>query len=361
MAEEYKVYLPKLGESITSATVVQWFKEVGDIIKVDDPLLEVSTDKVNSEIPSPVAGKLKAILANVGTNVNVGETLAIIEGEEEEKSFYSPAVLMLAQEKGLSKQDLKNIPRKGDRLSKKELEVFLASKETTSSNKVVVSPIRRAIAENVTKAYREIPHASLVFEIDVTDILAFIEQERERFLQKWGVKLTITTFIAESISKALILFPLVNARWQEGEIFLNQSINLGIAVRVVDGVVVPIIKNMQDLKVPEIAKAIAFFADLARNGKLTLDDMNGGNITLTNFGMGGAILGFPIIRENEGAIIGVGAITKRVAWLTDGKIGMRSYLHLTLTFDHRLFDGIYGCSFLTEVKKHLENHDKSTF
>lgn len=357
---EEKFFLPKLGESITSAVIMQWFKKEGDLIDIDEPLVEVSTDKVTSELPSPYKGMVKTILAPVGEEVKVGSTLAVIEAIEEIENFYSPAVLQLAKEHSISKEELSKIPRSGERLSKKDLDKFLAQKEKTPT-KEKISSIRRIIAENVSRSYREIPHAALVFEVDITSVLAIMENGRDSFLKRSGVKLSLTSFIAKAILEAIEFFPLLNAKWEGSTIAMQKDINLGIAVSVEEGVLVPVIKNAANFSFEELSKKIVHFAEKSRSGKLGIEEMEGGNITLTNFGMGGALIGLPIIPPNEAAIIGVGTIFKKVVPLEDNnRMSVRSFLNLTLSFDHRLFDGMYGCSFLAKVKSILEGYARDS-
>lgn len=387
-----EITLPKLGESIVEATVVKWFKQPGDAVDRDEALLEVSTDKINSEIPSPIAGTLQEILAPVDQLVKVGEPLALIsakggavssktetpaqkpkeikETSGEYQDFYSPAVLRLARENGVSLQDLESIPRTGEggRLSKKDLEIFVekrsiktvAPKITSScpmaqTERVKMTPLRKAIAENMVKSFYEAPHASLVTEVDVSKVMKRLAAEKESFLKQHGVKLSITSFVAQAIVKAIQAYPLINSSLEGETIVMKHFINLGIAVSVDQGVMVPVIKNAEKLELPSFAKAINSLAHKARSHELGLDDVQGGSITLTNFGMSGTLIGIPIIRYPEVAIIGMGAIHKKVVVLEDDVLAIRSMMNLSLTFDHRVLDGLYGCGFLNEVKKNLES------
>ncbi len=399
MKELTKVLLPKLGESIMHATVVQWFKKVGDAVQVDEPLLEVSTDKVNSEIPSPVAGVLAEILAAPDQEIEVGEPLAVImsgagsiatptapaasSGAVQEAAaasgemgdFFSPALLKTAREKGISFEELARIPATGagGRLTKKDLESYLEKKgaparEQAVSSAPVPSPyaqgaevervkmtgMRKAIAENMVRSFYEAPHATLIAEVDVTPVMASIQKEKEAFIAKYGVKLTITTFVARAIARALQEFPLINSSLDKDTILIKRYVNLGLAVSVEQGIFVPVIKNCQQLSLPEIARAINDLSQKARSGSLAPDDTAEGSITLTNFGMSGISIGIPIIRYPEVAIVGIGAVQKKVVALEQDAIGIRSMMFASLTFDHRVLDGMYGCGFLGAFKKHLE-------
>jgi 2-oxoglutarate dehydrogenase E2 component (dihydrolipoamide succinyltransferase) len=392
MSEIVQVTLPKLGESIMNATVVQWFKSVGDTVQVDEALLEVSTDKVNSEIPSPVAGKIKSIVANPDQEVGVGELLATIEiggtsaattipkveekkveaekKDEGMRDFYSPALLKIAREKGVSLSDLEKIPATGagGRLTKQDLEDYLSKKvkpcpmktsaPLSTSNvdveRVKMTGMRKAIADNMVRSFYEAPHATLVTEVDVTEPMKLVQKHKEEFLSKHGVKLTITTFVARAICRALQEYPFLNSSLDQDTIVVKRFVNLGIAVSVDQGIMVPVIKHCQRLSLPEIAREIGELSQKARNNALSTSDVSDGTITLTNFGMSGVAIGIPIIRYPEVAIIGIGAIQKKVAVMGDDSFAIRSMMHVSLTFDHRVLDGMYGCGFLNALKKHLE-------
>lgn len=336
--------LPKLGESIVSATVVQWFKKPGDRVKRDEPLLEVSTDKVNSEIPSPVEGVLHEVLAQVGQEVEVGASLATLQTGAVE---FSPAVACLLKEKGLSAADAEAIPRSGEggRLTKRDVEAFAGS----GLERIPMTPLRKAIAENMVKSFYEAPHASLMTEVDVTALMRRIREP-----QPDGVKLTVTPFLVHAMAKALQAFPLLNASLDGETIVLKKQVNLGIAVSVDQGVMVPVIRGANSLGIPALAKKIGELAEKARTQALLPDEVREGTITLTNFGMTGVLMGTPIIRSPEVAIVGVGAIAKRVAVMPDDSLAIRQMMYVTLTFDHRVLDGLYGCGFLGEFKRILQ-------
>ncbi|HAB98622.1 MAG TPA: branched-chain alpha-keto acid dehydrogenase subunit E2 [Parachlamydiales bacterium] len=385
MENEVKISLPKLGESIVSATVVQWFKNEGDRVELDEPLLEVSTDKVNSEIPSPVAGVLGRILAPADTELQVGETLAFMRVGESSVSapaqraaapvpppssdmedFLSPSVMRLLKEKKIPLSDIDKIPRSGQggRLTKQDVEGYVP--EIASSQgpcpykkidveRVKMSAMRKAIADNMVKSFYEAPHASLITEVDVTRILQLIQEQKTSFLAQHGAKLTITPFVARAICRALHAFPLINASLEGDTIVMKHFVNLGVAVSVDQGVMVPVIRNSQALSITQISQQIADLALKSREHRLSPSEVQGGTITMTNFGMTGTLIGIPIIRYPEVAIVGLGAIVKKVAAMPDNSIAIRSVMMISLTFDHRVLDGLYGCGFLNELKKHLED------
>jgi 2-oxoglutarate dehydrogenase E2 component (dihydrolipoamide succinyltransferase) len=381
MTELVEIELPKLGESILSAKVVQWLKKEGDFIEENEPLVEVTTDKVNSEIPSSCKGVLKKIVALIDQDIEIGQVLAIIETVETENTeavlsseknvflphaFISPAVMRLAEENNLCLKDLEKIKGTGDqgRITKQDTQRFIdtkqqkkaqiCSKDTATTHSIKMTHLRKAIAENMKKSFYEAPHATLITEIDLTNVLKKIETHKEEFFKKHGVKLTITSCIAKAIAYGAKEYPYLNASIVQDEILLKKNVNMGIAVSVEGGVIVPVIKNCDTLDIPSLAKEIASVAYKAKHQLISLEDTQEGTITMTNFGMSGALIGVPIIRYPEVAIIGVGAVTKKVVVLKEDLIGIRSMVYLSLTFDHRIVDGIYGSNFLGFVKNYLE-------
>jgi 2-oxoglutarate dehydrogenase E2 component (dihydrolipoamide succinyltransferase) len=393
---EYQVTLPKLGESIISATVVQWFKKEGDTVHLDEPLLEVSTDKVNSEIPSPVAGVLTKIVAKPDQEIQVGELLGVmtagatgaaaaevhIDARQESvpttadmQDYFSPALLRLAREHNISLSELSKIPSTGagGRLSKRDLELYVEKKSQNrpcpmqagpmqtvkpqgETEHIKMTGMRKAIADNMVRSFYEAPHASLITEVDVTNVVELVQKEKESFLAKHGTKLTITAFVAQAIVKALQEFPYLNSSLENDTIVVKRFVNLGLAVSVDQGIMVPVIRNTQTLDIPQIAKAMSDLSQRARSGKLQPTEVQEGTITLTNFGISGVMIGIPIIRYPEVAIVGMGAIYKKVVPNEDNTFGVRSMMHISLTFDHRVIDGMYGCGFLNALKQHLEKH-----
>ncbi len=390
MTEEITITLPKLGESIHSATIVQWFKKVGDSVAVDEPLLEVSTDKVNSEIPSPSAGVIKEFLVKVDQEVQVGQPLLVIAAyeaaPEEEKGakvpadvapgggadslelrgFFSPALLRMAREGGLSLEELERIPATGaeGRLTKKDLEIYIANKaagaECSGRKRIKMSGMRKVIAETISRSYREVPHAALVCTVDLGEALAFVEEHKAPFLAKEGCKLTVTSLVLFAFARALQEHPYLNAEVEGGDtIVIKSAINIGVAVSVKDGLLVPVIKRCQEKGLLEIAKDLARLSQSARDGTLKPEEVREGTATLSNFGMSGMSAGFPIIRYPEVAILGMAAIEKRVVVLDKDQTAIRPMVNFTLSFDHRVVDGMYGCSFLSKFKNLLES--RSTF
>lgn len=386
MTEIIEVTLPKLGESIVGATVVQWLKNVGDTVSADEALLEVSTDKVNSEIPSPVTGIVKELLVREDEEIEVGTPLVTIETGEGaslsqqtpvvahaepcplkkgKEDIFSPALLRLAQVEGIPLETLRTLEGSGEggRITKKDLESYIAARtpkdfikqSTEGEDRIQLSGMRKMIAENMVRSFYEAPHASLVTEADVTEVMQLIKREKERFKETHGVKLTITSFLIQAMTKALQQFPMLNASLEDETIVMKRFINVGIAVNVDKGLVVPVIKNCHERNLVSLARTLAELSGRARTGKLSPDEISGGTVTLTNFGMTGALIGVPIIRYPEVAIIGAGTVQKRVVVREDDSFAVRQMMYLTLTFDHRVIDGIYGCQFLAAFKNHLES------
>ena len=291
------------------------------------------------------------------------------------KDFFSPALLRLAREKGIHLSELESLKGTGSggRLTKQDLETYIESKmkgkpcplaqpkavvsatvQGEEIERMKMSGMRKAIADNMVRSFYEAPHATLVTEVDVTSVIKTVQQQKEEFHRRHGAKLTITSFVAHAIARAIQEFPLINSSLEGDTILVKRFVNLGIAVSIDQGLIVPVLKNCQRMTIVETAKGIQDLSTRARANKLTPADVTDGTISLTNFGMSGVQIGVPIIRFPEVAIVGVGAVTKKVVVLEDDAMAVRSMLHVSLTFDHRVLDGMYGCGFLGALKKHLE-------
>ncbi|EPP37776.1 Dihydrolipoyllysine-residue acetyltransferase component of pyruvate dehydrogenase complex [Chlamydia avium] len=381
----FEFRFPKIGETSSGGFVVRWLKQLGEYVAKDEPLIEVSTDKIATELSSPQAGKLSRILVNEGDEVASGEVLALIDTEVgalgkdpqpasslssenlENSSWLSPAVLSLARREGITMQQLQEIVGTGSngRITRKDVEAYICemrdlscnnSSKNINENRIPMSPLRRALASSLSKSSDEVPHASLVVDVDVTDLMNLITEEKDRFFAAHGVKLTITSFIIQCLAKALEQFPLLNGSLDGDTIVVKKSINVGVAVNLnKEGVVVPVICNCQERGLVSIAKALADLSTRARANKLDPSETRDGSVTVTNFGMTGALIGMPIIRYPEVAILGIGTIQKRVIVRDDDSLMIRKMVYVTLTFDHRVLDGIYGSEFLTSLKNRLES------
>lgn len=380
MSKEIEILLPKLGESIVSATVVRWLKQEGEPLAVDEPIVEVATDKVNSEIPSPCSGRFVRPLVPVDGVVEVGHPLAIVDtsdevaftarkpscpqvtlasGSEATTGFLSPAVLRLAQESGLSIDEVKRIQGsgRGGRVTKQDIENQLARQAEVrleeGDQRLPLSPMRRAIADAMVRSVREAPHAYLVAEIDMTKIVEGLPKERERFLKEHGAKLTLTSYLLRAIARAALRYPEVNSTLHRGDLIVRKRVNIGIAVEVPEGLMVPVLPDCQERELPSLALGLADLATRARNRQLLPDDVQGGTITLTNFGMSGAKIGFPILRPGETAIIGAGLLEKGVK-VVGGELVVRDLIQITLGFDHRVLDGMVAGAFLKAIGEELQ-------
>lgn len=363
-----EVVLPKLGESIYQAVVVKWLKGEGDKISRDEPIVEVLTDKVASEIPSPKSGTLERQLKQENEECQVGEPLFTIVTTKREKAAeepppFSPSVMRIAREKGVSMHELKGIKGSGEngRLTKKDLNNYLEENSpspnetifeqiaSSGSFEVKMSARRKETALAMQKSKREIPAAYFITEVDVTEIIETIKESK-----KEGKKLTVTSFIIQAIAKAVEKYPHVNARLKGDVIEVMEDVNLGIAVSVADTIAVPVIEKCQELNSSQIAKRLNLLVEKARSGKLASEEVGSGTITMTNFGMAKMQIGIPIIRPGEVAIIGVGVIERRLVVKPGDNVQIRSMMNLSLAFDHRIIDGMYAASFLNLIKKELE-------
>lgn len=347
---EEKIFLPKLAESIVSAKIVSILKKEKEKVSLDEPIFEVETDKLTTEIPSPVNGVIKEILVKEDQEIQVGDLLAVISVEKE--IFLSPAVKALLKKNNILPEDVKKIPVAGDRLSKEDIENYLSSKKRDVKI-VELSSVRKAIVKSMVKAHA-VPTASLVMEADVTDLLKYIQEKKETFLKKFQVKLTITSFFAKAIALACESFPYMNSSFKEDKIEIKNYINLGIAVERERGLIVPNIKDCNKKSIEEIAKEIAFLAKKVKEDKFDMEDIEDGTITLTNFGMGGAYIGIPVIKYPETAIVGIGIVFEK---------DKRKKINICLTFDHRVVDGMYSSHFAQEIKRLLKKdvYDQISF
>lgn len=407
-----EIPMPKMGESIVEGTIIKWHKQVGDQVKVDETIYEISTDKVDTEVPSPVDGTLKEILFNENDVVAVGETVAKIETksgkpkqenkdipEPQEKTeylkyakeqidkpsvdrsnrFYSPVVMNIANKEGVTQKELDSLSGSGvgGRVTKKDILDYINSgrqiqKSTPSvssaeeyvkgeTKTIPMDNIRKKIMEHMVKSRDTSVHVSEVMEVDMTRIHNFIEKNKEKFLKEDNVKLTYMAFISFASIKALKEYPLVNSSIEGENIIQKGDINLGIAVAVEpNGLIVPNIKNADQKSVKDLAGSIRELGHKARNKKLVPEDVADGTFSITNYGVFGALFGTPIINQPEMAILGVGTVSKKPVIIeVEGidTIAIKPMMYLTLTHDHRLVDGMLGGKFLKFIKDYLENFD----
>jgi len=399
------VTMPQLGESITEGTIARWLKKVGDPVKKYESLVEVITDKVNAEVPAPVAGVLKEIRVQEGATVTVGTEICVIEesvpatvssaapkqsapsreeqpahtataptrnGGEEAHGRLSPAVRTLADEHGIGDDELGKVQGTGvgGRISKRDLQDYIerrgagagkapAVQAPTAAPRagdevIPLSPIRRSIATHMVKSKQTTPHAWTVAEVDMTNVVRFRRSVKESFKQREGVDLTYLPIVIKGVVEQLKDNPRLNASWGEDKILVHHDFNIGIAVSIDDGLVVPVIHQADKLSIAALARATDDLARRARAQKLTLQDVQGGTFTVNNLGTFGNILSYAIINSPEAAILSMEAIVKRPVVLDGDAIAVRSMMNLCLSFDHRVMDGANAARFLQGLRRWLE-------
>ena len=423
--------MPQMGESIFEGTITKWLKKPGDAVQQDEPLFEISTDKVDAEIPSPAAGVLSEIKVQAGTTVQINTVVAAIsvggaagapapsaqpappvaaptvteaDGESSETSETetgervrsSPLVRKIAKENNL---DLSKVPGTGSagRITKEDILGYLAKGGaaapaakpvppalappapasapapaaakppaaapapvvTAGDELVPLTRMRAIIAQRMVDSKRTSAHVHTVFKIDMSRIVRIREKEKSKYEQRNGVKLTYMPFISRAVIATLRKMPIVNASMEGDAIRYHKNINLGIAVALDWGLIVPVIRQAEDKSFLGIARAIVDLAERARAKKLKPEEVASGTFTITNPGIFGEQFGTPVINQPESAILGVGGLFKEPTVVTDengsDSIAIRSIIRLTLGFDHRIIDGADAGRFMAELKKYLEN------
>jgi 2-oxoisovalerate dehydrogenase E2 component (dihydrolipoyl transacylase) len=412
------VTMPQLGETVTEGTVGRWLKKEGDTVAKYEPLLEVETDKVASEIPSPFAGILTKIVASEGTTVPVGGAVCEIgeaasapavpaapaaatatptdgamtreprsaqpsadDEDARDDVRFSPAVRKLAREHGVDLRRLAGSGR-GGRVTAKDVLQFsqspgerpAASAAATAPATAPASPVghapaaaaaqgdttvrvsqmRKTIAEHMVTSKTTVPHAWSMVEADVTDVARWREREKEAFKAREGVNLTFLPIVVTAVCAALREFPMVNATWAGDKIIVRQRLNIGIAVEIEEGLVVPVIRDADQMSLSGIARRLSELVARARSRKLTMEEMSEGTFTVDNTGALGSVASYPIINSPQAAIITMEAIVKR-PWVINDAIAIRSIMNLCLSLDHRVLDGSVASRFLQSVKRRLEN------
>ncbi|MCF7825721.1 MAG: 2-oxo acid dehydrogenase subunit E2 [Candidatus Marinimicrobia bacterium] len=415
----FDIVMPKMGESLTEGTVLEWKKAVGDTIDKDETLLEIATDKVDAEIPSPVSGILIEIIGKVNQTYDIDTIIARVETSDDIQSHipkdnppvrsaeplgvktalreappqpttfgddrvYSPLVRSIAAQEGISPAELQGIPGSGfrGRVSKKDVLFYLETRD--SSNKkthslrgleetglaqrvaaedveiIEMDSMRKSIAKHMRKSVDTSAHVYSVSEADMTAIMAFISENNAAFKKQHGHSITVTHFITKAVRDALLKFPLINSSLDGSKIIRHKHLNIGIAVAVGDGLVVPPVRYAEAKSLLEISDSISDIVSRAREKKLTLNDLEGATFSITNFGVFGNLAGYPIINQPNMAILGVGALKKKpvvIETKTGDEIAIRQMCVFTLGFDHRLIDGAMGGQFIEEIMKNLESVD----
>jgi 2-oxoglutarate dehydrogenase E2 component (dihydrolipoamide succinyltransferase) len=420
---KFELKLPKMGESVAEATITNWLKKVGDKIEIDEAVLEIATDKVDSEIPSEISGVLSEILFNVNDIVKVGQTIAIIETESQEATpvvstpevapesvvaveeiiekavatvsepvnfsssdkFFSPLVKNIAKQEGISITELEAINGSGKegRVTKEDILKYVesrksnvavpVSKPTTINQQpttislnggdeiVEMDRMRKLISGYMMASINTSAHVQSFIEVDVTNIWKWREKNKNAFEKREGEKLTFTPIFMEAVAKALKDFPGMNISVDGEYIIKKKNINLGMAAALPNGnLIVPVIKNADQLNLVGMAKAVNDLGNRAKEGKLKPDDTQGGTYTVTNVGTFGSVFGTPIINQPQVGILALGAIRKVPAVIETPEgdfIGIRNKMFLSHSYDHRVVDGALGGSFVKRVADYLEAFD----
>ncbi len=421
--------MPKMGESITEATIINWLKNVGDYIQAEETLVEVATDKVDNDVPSPVSGVITEIRFHKNDIVEVGTVLALIDtnGVQEARSqkqevfeknivssnavevqqpetrnlkletrnthaFISPLIISIAQKENLSIEELQTIPGSGTdgRLQKSDVFNYLKNRKyplksipttnyqqpTTNYPKpkinfvegkdriIEMDRMRKMIADHMVYSKQTSPHVTSYIEVDVTNLVNWRNENKDKFQEKHKEKLTFTPVFVQAVAKAIVDFPMINVSVDEKNIIVHNDINIGMATALPSGnLIVPVVKNANEKDLVALAKDVNTLADASRNNKLKPEQIQGSTFTISNVGTFGSLMGTPIINQPEVAILALGIIKKRPEVITTSKgdeIAIRSMMYLSLSFDHRVVDGFLGGSFLRKVGDYLEQFDTNT-
>ena len=403
------IIMPKMGESITEGTIIEWRKKIGDNVEKDEIFLEIGTDKVDSEIPASVSGILVEILAEPNDVVDVGkvigrintDTKAAIEAPVQErpqpivpkkieasqmekpvrkttvkklagkrKSFFTPVVMKIAQDKNVPMAELDMVQGtgRGGRVTKKDLLAYLddrsepvpSSELSVSDNIEEMEYMRKKIANHMRSSLDTAAHVHVMTEVDMTTIVDYVTAKEESFSSGEGFSLTYTPFIVTATVKAIQRFPLMNCTLEGDDILHKKNINIGIAVSIEDGLMVPVIEKCEEANFLGLCRRARDITLRTRDKDLRPDELQGSTFSISNFGVFNVTMGTPIINQPNVGILGVGAIKKRpvvIETKAGDTIGIRSLMILTLGFDHRLIDGAGGSQFIDAVRDELETMD----
>jgi len=420
------IIMPQMGESIVEGTITKWLKKPGDKVQRDEPLFEISTDKVDAEIPAPASGVLQEIKVTEGTTVGVNTIVGTIAAdgeavakpaaapaksapaaaappkeekkaaptppspaapvqEEDEEARSSPLVRKIAREHGVSLSQISGTGL-GGRITKQDIMQFIESQGSSQpapatpsapaqpaaaapaprpaapapypGDLVPMTNMRKLIAKHMIESRRTSAHVHCMYEVDFTRIVNLRAKYKSGFEQRHGARLTFMPFFVRAAVIALQQWPIINANIEGDNIHYHRHINMGIAVALDWGLIVPVLKNAGDLNFLGLQRGITDLGERARTKKLKPEDVEGSTFTITNPGQFGAVFGLPIINQPNSAIMGVGGITKQPMVITDkdgsDSIAIRSVVHLTLGYDHRLIDGAVADQFMAQVKRNLE-------
>jgi len=382
--------VPTLGESVTEATVSKWLKKVGDAVKADEPVVELETDKVSVAVPSPESGVLSGIKIQEGTTVKVGAILGSIgagsasekkepvktpepvvktpeptrpklEVVQDKKEILSPAVKRIVEEKRIDISTISGSGRDGrilvgDLLESMGLPSAPSQARTTKGNeeRVKMTRLRATIAKRLKEAQNNAAMLTTFNEIDMSRIIEMRSEYKDGFQKRYGAKLGFMSFFVKSCVEALKAFPVINAEIQQDEIVYKNYYNIGVAVGTEKGLVVPVVRNADELSFADIEKQIVALGDKAKTGQLSIDELQGGTFTITNGGIYGSMLSTPILNPPQSGVLGMHNIVQR-AVVIEGKVEVRPIMYLALSYDHRIIDGKEAVSFLVRVKEYLED------
>ncbi|EHT2877992.1 2-oxo acid dehydrogenase subunit E2 [Enterococcus faecalis] len=425
-----EIKMPHLGESVTEAAIVQWLVKPGDSVKRYDPLMEVVSDKVTTEVPSDFVGVVKEFLISLDTDVPIGTAVMTLETEEtteetevatlapvkeasaeqvqehetvattstatshqKNNGRYSPAVLKIAQEKKIDLTQVTGTGRDG-RITRKDVTNFTPTQartpektvspgtspsiseepvasqnesaatasptETTTDKIVSADPVRKAIAKKMVQSVNEIPHAWLMVEADVTNLVQLRNSLKDEFKQQEGLSLSFFPFFAKAVIQALKKNPKINTSWDDGSIIYHKDVNLSIAVTTDEHLYVPVIQQADNYSIAGLAKEINRLAQEVRQGTLASKEMQGGTFTLNNTGTLGSVQSMGIINHPQAAILQVESINKRLVPTADGGFKVADMVNLCLSIDHRILDGQQAGKFLRDVKDNLAKYNADT-
>ena len=391
--------MPQLGESVTEGTVDRWLKQEGDMVRLDEPIVEVVTDKVNAEIPSPFEGRLVRINVGAGETVVIGTALAEVEVEgtadaaepakpeadkrdepapstpeprapspaasSAEGDRVSPAVRRLLEDNGLELSQVTGTGGAG-RVRREDVIAYLAEHRTLAKAKtaappsdprdelVRISAVRRQIAEHMVRSVSTSPHAWALREVDVTNLVEYRAAQKAQFEARHGFPLSYVPFFIQIVCGALMKNPYLNSTWTEEGIILKPYVNMGIAVALPDSLIVPVIKDAHKMGFIDLAHSLNDLATRARNKTLRPEDVRGGTFTLNNTGALGSVAGLSIINQPQAAILSTESIRKRPVAVDDA-VAIRPMMNLTMSFDHRIIDGLAASRFLNAVQSGIED------
>ena len=385
--------VPALGESVTEATVSKWLKQVGESVKADEPVVELETDKVSVSVPSPESGILSEIKIQAGNTVNVGAVLGtvgagtasftkkesvkspepvkpkpveapvkkIVEAPVSKKEILSPAVKRIVEEKRIDISTISGSGRdgrilKGDLLESMGLPSAPSAARASRGDeeRVKMTRLRATIAKRLKEAQNNAAMLTTFNEIDMSRIIEMRAEYKDGFQKRYGVKLGFMSFFVRSCVEALKAFPIINAEIQQDEIVYKNYYNIGVAVGTEKGLVVPVVRDADELSFADIEKQIVALGEKAKTGQLSIEELQGGTFTITNGGIYGSMLSTPILNPPQSGVLGMHNIVQR-AVVVEGKVEVRPIMYLALSYDHRIIDGKDAVSFLVRVKEYLED------